>query len=431
MERIQYISEKDYYLSSVDFLQKKEQSRELGFAPESTFQKDRKVVQYELEFDRQQAREVIASRGEDDYESRVENFTSFVEMQLLTALGERYNRGLSRYSYRVADGVLYGEHGDEPFIEVLERGRAYREQFGNPADQARESAEVVGFQKIQNILGREETPVGTIMISVSPPGGEGSIYKHNFYDGFRKGENGNIEVARFSSALTAEETVSKLQEIDPDIKMPVEKSDVSLLANPILLSSDTAQKMTLDSLHEHLHEDHEVMSEQDFEEVRKICAFLIVSYINALLEDPEDLSRHAQLYNALLNKADEAAYVLKENRENISLVRNSYDMSESEIYYLGMQEVRAVDTGCGFSGGVEVESALGAYSVAQFGGYYAGESMEDSLGSRIFTCPEITCGKVNIRPVNGMLERCAYCLSDKVSCKPGDTKNLEGKKKSQ
>ncbi len=398
MENRAYIPQEAYqnYLQGVPAEQ-----RDNLYSIEPRVEKSIKVVQYELDFDRQQAREILRSRGDEDFESRVENFKSFTEMQLLTALGERFNRGLSRYSYRTEDGVLYGEHSDEPFLDVLERGRAYREIYGNPVDHSREEAEVRGFKKIQDVLGNPDTPPGTIAVSVSPPGGEGSIYKHNFYDGFQKKEDGSIEVVRFSNALSAEETIDRLKELDPQINTPEQLTDVNLLSNPIILSKEIGQELTLDKIHTHLHKDHDVMSEKDFAVVQEMCAFLMVSYINSLLEDPEDYNKHARLYNALLNKADEVSDSLKESRD-IAVIKSSADMTEQEIYYLGNQSVRSVDTGCGYSGGAEImnggETALGVYSVMSFGG------VEDKYGSLKFKCPH--CNYENTRPYGKLIERC-------------------------
>lgn len=377
------------------------------YSMEPRVERSIKVVQYEIDFDRKQAREILQSNGSEEFEGRVENFKSFTEMQLITALGERFNRGLSRYSYRNEDGILYGEHSDEPFLNVLERGRAYREINGNPIDHPREEAEVIGFKKIQEVLGNPDTPTGTIAISVSPPGGEGSIYKHNFYDGFQKKDDGSIEVVRFSNALSARETVEKLKELDSSIRVPENVSDVELLSNPFILSADSASELTLDKLHAHLHKEHDVMNERDFAIVQDMCAFLIVSYINSLLEDPDNFNKHARLYNAILNKADEVSDSLKENR-SVENIKSSSFMTEQEVYYLGSQPVREVDTGCGFSGGMIIgESANGMFGVADFGmdNRFSVE-IQDQYGGLEFTCPYSDCKKINKRPYGKLIRNC-------------------------
>lgn len=364
------------------------------------FDAEKKIVQYDIDFDRQQAQELRSLQNAEGFENRVSNFKSYTEMQLLTALGERFNRGLSNYSYRSINGVLYAEHSDEPILDVFERGRAYRTVNGNAIDHPREYAEVVGFAKIQEYM--KDAPVGATVISVSQPGGEGSIYKHNFYDGFQKREDGSIDVTRFSNALNANETLQKLQEVDPLINVPEDLSSEYLLSNPIILSPDLPH--SLEEIHQHIHKDHEVMSEEDFEYVKKMCAFLIVSYINSLLEDPSNVEHHNRLYNALLNKADEAADARK--FDTFEYVKSSSEMSHDEIYYLGMQEVREVDTGCGFSGGMAVgESANGAYSVVDYGNSFRlSTEIQDQYGGLEFSCPG--CKKKNKRPFGKLIRNC-------------------------
>lgn len=330
----------------------------------------RKVVQYELAFDQQKAcelREVRLTQPER-YEEEEQAFAGFIRMQLLTALGERYNRGISEFSYRVKDGKLVGEHSDESFEDVLERGRAYRIEHGDPQDHPREAAEVVGFRRMQSVMTDEKTPVGTIVLTVSPPGGEGSIYKHNFYDGYQKQEDGSIRAIRFSSALAPEETLERLHEVDSEAMLPTEATDTSLLSQPIVLH----QRMLLEDLHRKLHKDHEYMSQEDFEKVWEVYQVLATSYMAQLLKDPDDTKRLQEIFNAGLNAADDMADALKSGQSSMQetlLRKKTY--RGSDFYALAYRPVRAVDTGCGFSGGAGLGSgsmvgALGAFGVAAF-----------------------------------------------------------------
>ena len=346
-------------------------------------QLSRKVVQYEIAFDLQKAQELHELRisGSEHYEEETKAFEGFISMQLLTALGERYNRGISEFSYRVKGDKLLGEHSDEPFEDILERGRAYREEHGDPVDHPREAAEVVGFQKMQEIMTDGETPSGTVMLTISPPGKDGSIYKHNFYDGYRKNEDGSIQAIRFSSALTPQETLTRLMEIDSSITMPDDLSDVSLLAHPLLLK----KQLTLDEIHQRLHRDHEVLSEDEWEMVKEVGEVLGTSYIATLVEDPYNLQKPKEIYNAILNRADDVVDAYKARKYGQPLkVTPLKPLSDDEFYALAYRPVRAVDTGCGFSGGMELAapSALGAYSVGEF-------SVPDfSLGERTLKCKE-------------------------------------------
>ena len=333
----------------------------------------RKVVQYEIEFDLQKAKELreIKLKNPEKYEDEEKAFEGFINMQLLTALGERYNRGISEFSYRIKDGKLLGEHSDEPFETVLERGRDYRKKHGDPVDHQREAAEVIGFKKMQAIMTDEATPAGTVVISVSPPGQEGSIYKHNFYDAFKKREDGTLQTIRFSSALTPEETIERLWEIVPTATFPEEVSDIALLSHPILLGNE----LILEELHKKLHRDHQVMSEEDFMKVKEVYEVMMTSYIAGLKEDPENEQKQKEIYNAGLNIADDMADALKNKTSSVqNVLRKRKYISDNEFYALAYRPVRAVDTGCGLSGGADLGggmmggvSALGAYGVSAFG----------------------------------------------------------------
>lgn len=334
---------------------------------------ERKVVQYELSFDQQKARELqrIKFTNPESYEEEKANFEEYLNMQLLTALGERYNRGISEFSYKSKDGKLVGMHSDEPFEDVLIRGRDYRLEYGNVLDHPRETAEVVGFQKMQELILDENTPVGSIVISVSPPGREGSIYKHNFYDMFQKQSDNSVRAVRFSSSLSATETLERLSEVVLNSEIPEEITDVALLSSPILLGNE----MEMEEIHKLLHKNHDVMSEEDFNEIKRRNSELRTSLISSLINNPDDSRSHAIRFNALLNGSDDIADLLKKKKiGTIFEGKTTTYFSDKDIMSLGMRAVRGVDTGCGFSGGMAVgglssgfSGAFGYFGVEQFG----------------------------------------------------------------
>lgn len=331
--------------------------------------KGRPVVQYEGEFDRNKARNLLRLREWDyeGYQKEEQDFSEFITLQLLTMLGERFNRGKSEFTYRPIDGKLVGEHSDEPLEDVYERGRAYREIHGNPQDRAREQAEVDGFRKIQSVMLDDETPVGAMMISISPPGGEGSTYKHNFFDLARKKDDGEVEMVRYSSALSVEETMERLFELSTEASFPIEFpedwSDAGLLANPILLDT----KLSMDQIYRKLHRDHDVMSDEEFDDVTRAVRSIITSYIACLIKEPENVYKHNVHLNAILNAAD-LARVRRKERETDKV----YLYGDDDIEVLGRAPVRAVNAGCGYSGGFNVaagESANGPYGVGAFASF--------------------------------------------------------------
>lgn len=336
----------------------------------------RKVVQYDISFDRTKATELQALRLNEPerYDEEKEKFEGFLTMQLLTALGERYNLGMSEFSYRISEGKLLGEHSDEPFVDVLERGRDYRLEHGSDLDHPREAAEVEGFKKMQAVMADEKTPEGTVMISISPPGQEGSIYKHNFYDMFQKADDGTVRAMRFSSALSSVETIERLFEIAPTTSYPKEVTDVALLTHPINLGNE----LRMDRIHTLLHREHDLLSGEDFARIKSLNEVLSTSYIASLLADPTNELQHDIHFNAFLNGSDEIAEAIKLGKEQIVFERYKKPLSDKQVDTLGRRPVRAVDTGCGFSGGMAVGgmyggSALGAYDV----GYFATRAEND------------------------------------------------------
>lgn len=325
------------------------------------------VVAYEPKFDR------------DAYlrakpESR-ERLNAYTKRQLETHLGERFNVVLSTTRYEIKDEQVFGENTDEPFMHMLQRGRNYRRENGNPIDFAREDAELVGFSKIDS-LAKKDAKVGETKILISAKGDvdNGSIYNHNFYDIFTlKEDDGEryVEARRYSSALTLEETARKLKNvgmIDADFTQSAEY----FLSHPIDVSFDKFS--TADNLHDYLHKDHEFITEKEFEEVKRMTAFLAVSYINSLLQEPIEEMDQLLHFNAYLNAGDMALDIIRgKNKKNVyqNLFLQPELQTKAAIYALGREPVRVVTTGCGASGGFNVsginQTIDSPFSVSEFG----------------------------------------------------------------
>jgi hypothetical protein len=323
-----------------------------------------RIVAYEPQFD-QQAYEKVDVKGK-------EKLDAYTKRQLETHLGERFNVLLSETRYEINNGKIYGENTTEPFMQMLERGVSYRREFGNPVDFEREEAEVVGFKKMEDTLTDEKTAIGTIMLSISPPGGEESIYKHNFYDVFtlKKDEKGKyIEAIRYSSSLTNEEYQEKLEPFSSLEKTP---TDVDFLNNPIIV--DKNKFKSSDDLHSYLHKDHDFITKVEFDAVVEIVTPLITSYINTMSERPFDQNLQLLTYNAILNKADVALEIVRnKGQSNLAekLSLNSKFSAQMDIFKFGKQPVRVVSTGCGSSGGFlpsqNLNFAAAPFRVSEFG----------------------------------------------------------------
>jgi len=338
-----------------------------------------KVESYVLRLDRDKYQEAQSLRftDPDKYFEVVEQLNAYTEFQMQTSIGERLNVLQSTYRYDIKEGMLYGENTNEAFLDMIKRGRDYRRKNGNPQDHSREDAEVIGMEIIQSVLCDSNTEIGTTMLSLSPPGGKGSIYKHNFYDvlTLKQDNKGQrfVEANRYSASLTSLEYLEKVQELDPNYSIPLdEKEDVYFLSNPILLKEKGED--LADDIHRHMHATHAYMERDDFELVLDIIRPYIDKYLASLQDDPTNDARQGMIYNAILNKADEAADTIMKNRQagKASLFELK-GVTDDDIYYYGAREVRALDVGCGFSGGYEVGvgglygGEVSPFSVAEFG----------------------------------------------------------------
>jgi hypothetical protein len=323
-----------------------------------------RVVAYEPQFDRK-AYESIEQKDR-------ERLDAYTKKQLETHLGERFNVLLSETRYEIRKGRIFGENTTEPFMQMIERGVEYRKEHGNPVDFEREDAEVIGFEKIEKALVLEDAEVGTMMMSISPPGNEESIYKHNFYDVFTLKEDGNgrfVEAIRYSSSLTIEEYQEKLKPLKSFEDSP---KDSDFLRDPVLVNKNLFK--TSDEIHSYLHKNHEFITKEEFNKIISIVSPLITSYVNTMSEKPFDQSLQLLTYNAILNKADVAIKIVKGNdKEKVleNYINQSKFATKMDIFVLGRQPVRVTSTGCGASGGFSVSQNLNTtaspFSVSEFG----------------------------------------------------------------
>lgn len=336
-----------------------------------------RIVAYEPQFDRN-AYESIKLQDR-------ERLDAYTRKQLETHLGERFNVLLSETRYEIKEGRIHGENTTEPFMQMLQRGVEYRKEHGNPVDFEREEAEVVGFGKIEKTLALEDAKIGTMMLSISPPGEEESIYKHNFYDVFtlKKDNKGKfVEAIRYSSSLTIEEYQEKLKPFKTYEKAP---ADVDFLKDPILI--DTDRFKSSDDLHSYLHKEHDFITKEEFDQVLIIVTPLITSYVNTMSEKPFDQNLQLLTYNAILNKADVALEIIKSRYNDELLAQYIYQSklaSKMDIFIYGKQPVRVAATGCGSSGGFAVANNLNItaapFSVSEFG--------SKSKQEEWFSCPK-------------------------------------------
>lgn len=348
-------------------------------------------------------------------EEEQKKLKTYTKTQLETNLGERLSVRLSTTRYEIVEGKICSQGEKKPFVGVVEAGIKYRRENGNPVDFEREDAELEGFLKIESKLLAEKTRVGTMMLSVSPPGEEGSSYTHNFYDIFilKKDEKGKyIEARRYLSSLTIEEYEEKLKPLKSFARTP---NAAVFLSDPIKIEGLFESP---DEVHRYLHRDNGYMEVEEYKRLMRIVEPLKENYINTLINYPGNIELLFLNYNALLNQTD---FVLDAMRKSDKRVMEGLIFSSAfhrptarEVYDLGMQPVRVAGGSCpGASGGFSVfgNSTTGAnslFSVSEYG------VMSDDYGPSEFKCPN--CHKVNKRPKNQLLSECQHCKSQNVAC---------------
>jgi len=373
---------------------------EREFIQSKNYAEKKKIVMYEPDFDTNRYQWLYQMRFKDSdlYEQKKQAFDQATTFNLQTTIGERLNAGLSERRDKIEDGVIRDVYTNEPLLDIFERGRKYRAENGSSiSDQLRERAEVIGFSHIQKILCGENTPVGTMMLSISPPGGSESIYKHNFYDVFtlKQAKEGRryIDARRYSSALGSEEYVYKVLQLKPDYfqdpQVPKDLTyDAYFLSHPIQIDPRAEKYKNADDLHADFHKKHDYVTKEEYGKILQICVPFILYYNRILNDYPYDIKERNTRYNAVLNKADQTLEWLRSKKSAGYIL---YDHSsplpiEREASLLGRQPVRQVAGPCGPSSGFSSNSAGGkgsgsvfsdAFSIADFG-----------ISQEWFVCPK-------------------------------------------
>ncbi len=385
----------------------------------------KRALTYEPALDREVYK--VLKRYEHDPEKNayvhVQNeLNAYTEFQVETFIGERLNVGLSSFRYDLRDGEMYGQGMNESLLDMISRGRAYREQRVKDVDIPRQEAEIVQFTKIQDVMTSPQAELGTTIVSISPPGGEGSVYAHNFYDVFVLSEdsekNRYVAARRYASGLSLDEYKQLASHLSAGYMNDYrgESLDSYFLSKPLVLAQSSLLSGDPEAIHKFLHKGHEFLSSEDFNYVKRAIAGLITSYVNTLVENPSDELLLNSTLNVIMNEADTVADNLKyPSRRIIEIhdrsVRGS--LTREDILSEGKKKVRSVATGCGESTGFEVggENRLGS-NMSSFNSMY--DFGTDTLGSRTFHCPD--CGEMNLRPLDETLKECQNCHSPKVAC---------------
>ena len=341
---------------------------------------------------------------EPQFDKREGLKASYLSKQIDTFIGERLNVLLSKNKYEIKNNLMFGEDMDEPFADVIRRGVDYRRivEGEDRIDRKREEAEFEGFLKIQEVMSNPNTPLGTMMLSISPQGSEKSLYQHNFYDIFTLKEDPPagggrrfVEARRYSSALTVDEYKEKLR---PLYDLNEDADDVYLLGHSVQINNNFFRNA--EEIHAYLHKNHRFKELEKFQEI-------INGYLYRKAKQKYIETRDPIYLDAMMNIADRQAGLVKANKY-VSLIGPNMELNmDRTIRDIGKETVRPVAAGCGPSSSVSQDSKSSPFSVSDF-------AETDKYGERKFECPE--CGKTNVRPKDELLKNCQHCNSSKVSC---------------
>lgn len=301
-------------------------------------------------------------------------FKSELRENLRTNLMERLHAVESYGEFAILDGELCRDA--EPFGKILERGVGYRVSLGSN-EQEREGllGELGGWAYINSRMVDPETPIGTTIISFSPPGAaEGTVYTGRFVDKFiLKERNGERYVERIRIAVDweyqeyREAALSAKPDYFKDYDGRVE--DAWILAHPLELQEDIFKDSyveispkTADAIINHL-----------------LLKRIEDRYEKALLEKDINWLELALCLNAYLNCADKLKeeFLMQIQTSKLNSINGIADMSNKDfdrvVHGWGMKTVAVVGGGgCPPNKGINLSglfgsSILDSNSVAQFG----------------------------------------------------------------
>lgn len=355
----------------------------------------------------------------EEFKNKKRQLDLYTERQLVTNLGERYHVMLSTNFYDFKDGKLYGENTDEPFENKLVRGRNYRREHGNRVDYARENAEVIGFLKVQDFMSDKTTPIGSMMVSISPQGTKGSSYQHNFYDVFtlKEDEFGRyVEARRYSSALNRREAALKASELDDRFSHKYVPNDAEFLSNPIKIDPKLFKKP--EDVHMFFHIGHKYATDEEFSYIVKSCVPIFDEYQDALNVWPIDEDRAYFTFNAMLNKADEAQNEYKAGKREVVIYINK-NLIEQEVKRLGGLEVREEMVGCGKSGAAKKRGAPKTWSPFSVSIFGQSEEDDEKVEWHVGKCVKCEADEVLVGQC-GVCQGCDLASDIMESLTPGE-----------
>lgn len=389
---------------------------------------------YNWEFDQHDRHSLEASRPflpPEKYRRQKNQLEARITENLKSEVRERLCTIEYQTTYTLENSRFINSHHDEPFVQIIKRGITYRGQNGS-TDQIREQAELIGFERIEQIMNQITEP--TTVVSISPRGKSGSVYQHNFFDIFQRQEDGQIQMTRFTSTASLEDFQKASQKLNPLTPQPTIVSDAYFLAHPIETTA------SVEEILETIELDNNAMEKEYVESIIEKCLPVILAYVanpsengyKATVNLADILAGKKQVSGSvILNSPTPAIHgsptpVILDLIENLQIPDHVGDDKKASgwnnqpstryqtletITYLSSLPVRPVATGCGISGSASKDSSNSSdiWSVSDFG------FGEDQFGTRKIHCEE--CGTTYQRDSGKLEKNCRKCGGTKgIAC---------------
>lgn len=392
----------------------------------------RDFSQYNPEFDSRRFRSLMAQKETAGFEVALATERAYIGAQLKTDLGERLHVAKSTYEYEIREGKLYEPGRIEPFEAVFERGMGRK-----AVDIPRERAEFLSFRTMQAVLASPDSPDGTMVLDVSPRGEEGTNYEENNFDVHTKAGNRVIST-RYRSDLSNDGYRRKIVTLNPTYGtfLPDMPTDVDLKSTPVVIPS-YLKYSNPDVLAKFLLGGEMGITQEQLDEVWVSVTPLATSYINTLVENPQDLYSLEMNYRALLNashktsehvasqkftRGEEVVFDAGRLSIDTTVKTSSFNWSGTriEIEMLASEPVKIGGGACGSgSCSTSTESSSGDVPSDPLDNF-------DGRGNIYFRCK---CGALNKRELFSYVTNCQECGSDEVlppslrgkSFQPGQT----------
>lgn len=280
----------------------------------------------------------------EEFARRLLQLNTRVERQLITRLGERYSVAESTVYFTLEKGIFKNQDYDEPVIQRYKKGQKFLARNGS-TETEREAADVVGIEKVQELL--QDLEARETIVVISPRGPQGSLYEENFFDTWQKSPNGAIVFTRYHSSLSYQQLQNAATRLDPTFKEIPEEN----LTAAHFLAQPAKIRKTKEEILELLATTADTMPQEDFERhiVPPVRPY-IRHYIGILVKSPLAIDEVNKSFNTIMNMSQEN-YDLYQKRQKLRQFQpQKLDIPPAiiaaNVNHYGIQPVKPDNKGC-------------------------------------------------------------------------------------